>query len=298
MSDQRDAIIAIEVPLTPGGDVLGRPGMQQGWNSDRASRYAAALVTEIGANAGQFSDCLVRAVTLGGGAATMLGRGVADVMRAVRESCTLAEDVFVTASASVSNVSGATFPFFRRAGVRRFDFEMMSLNSANFTRLNSVDCLADFPLVCDHFLHAYANRSLGIVLAYGYTGAPGEGAVTACRRSALEAAGSSTAHVRLAPVGNRLAAETPEEREAQRAAMADALVDRGLIEYLPNQFARPGEEDRFALMDAAGCPRIGFGAGALTRIDGAISRNTADFERYCAHADDFALITDLVAAVA
>ncbi|MEC4184141.1 coproporphyrinogen III oxidase [Adlercreutzia sp. R21] len=295
MTERRDAIVAIEVPLALNGDALERPGMQLGWNSERSRRYAAALVAEIEANAGQFDDCMVRAVALGGGVATMLGRDMATVMAALRRSCPVADDAFVSATAAVANISGATFPFFRRAGVNRFDFEMMSLVPANFTRLNQTDNLADFPVVCDHFLHAYANKSLGVVLAFGAAGKDADEQVTTMRRSALAAARTHTAHVRLAPVGPALAADGVA-CEDQRRAMADALEGHGLAEYLPGLFARPGAEDRFALMDAAGCPRIGFGAGALTRIDGATSRNTADFERYCVHAADYVLITEQVGA--
>lgn len=297
MTEQRDAIVAIEVPLALNGDALERPGMQLGWNSERSHRYVAALVAEIESNAGQFADCTVRAVALGGGVATMLGRDMAAVMAALRHSCSVADDAFVSATAAVANISGATFPFFRRAGVNRFDFEMMSLVPANFTRLNQTDNLTDFPVVCDHFLHAYANDSLGVVLAYGMAGEDAGEQVTAMRRSALAAARTHTAHVRLAPVGPALAADASACEDQQRA-MTDALEDHGFIEYLPGLFARPGAEDRFALMDAADFPRIGFGAGALTRIDGVISRNTADFERYCTHAADYALITEHVEAVA
>ena len=290
MTERRDAIASIEIPQALADDGLDRRGLLLGWDSARAARYAEALVAEIEANAGSFDDLLVRAVALGGGTATLLGRHAAPVMAALRASCPVAEDAPVTATAAVANISGATFPFFRRAGITRFDFEMLSLNPADFTMVNKVDNLADFPVVCDHFLHAYTNDSLGVVLAYGYESERPEDALIAVRRSALAAARTHTAHVRLAPVKASLAASEPD-RVAQRAAMADALELHGLTEYAPDCFAREGREDRFTVMDAAECPRIGFGAGARTRLDGVVSRNTADFDTYCAHAGNYALIT-------
>ena len=297
MEDMRDTIVAVEIPLAMDDSLRGRTKLALGWDSARAARYTEAVCAEIRAAAGQFDDCCVRAVALGGGVATMAGRGLAAIVAELRRALPVADDVAVTATASVANVSGATFPFFRRAGIGRFDFELLSLNPANFTRLNRVDSLADFPIVCDHFLHAYANDSLGVVLAYGYAPAAGEDAVTACRRSALAAARTHTSHVRLVPAGGENAAD-PREAAAQRKTMADALAGAGLAEYLPNQFARPGCEDRFSLLEAAGAPRIGFGAGALTRLDGAETRTTADFERYCAHSADFAAITEEARACA
>ena len=47
-------------------------------------------------------------------------------------------------------------------------------------------------------------------------------------------------------------------------------------------------------MAAAGVPQIGFGLGAITRIDGAESVNTRDLARYCAAEGDFAKITEEV----
>lgn len=290
IAERQNAIASIEVPLCVNDEILARPGMLLGWDSVRAARYCEAVVAEIEANAGQFDDCLVRAVRFGGGVATNAGRGIADIMAALKRSVPVADDAQVTMEASVANISGATFPFFRRAGIHRFDFEMFSLNSANFTRLNTVDNLADYPLVCDHFLHAYGNRSLGLVLAYGYEPRAREDAVIECRRSAL-AVGENAAHVRLEPVRGARACGA-DEAARQRCAMAEALESQGFAEYLPGRFARPGEEDRFAMMDAAGAPRLGFGLGALTRLDGAESRTTTDFERYVAHSGNFALITE------
>lgn len=291
MTDMRDAVVSVEIPFAMDDSLRGRPHLALGWDNARAARYTDAVCAEIQAAAGLFDDCRICAVRLGGGVATMAGRGLAAIAAALHRALPMDGDVAVTATASVANISGATFPFFRRAGIGRFDFEMLSLNPANFTRLNRVDSLADFPVVCDHFLHAYANDSLGVTLAYGYEPATGEDAVTACRRSALAAARTRTAHVRLVPAGAASAAG-PAEAKAQRAAMADALAGAGFAEYLPGLFAKPGREDRFALLENAGAPRIGFGAGARTRLDGAETRTTADLERYCAHSADFSAITE------
>ena len=72
------------------------------------------------------------------------------------------------AGGAICNVSGASMPFLRRAGVTRFDFELLALDSADFARLNHADALQDFNYVVDSFLRAYSNKTLGIVLAYGF----------------------------------------------------------------------------------------------------------------------------------
>ena len=70
MTEKRDAIVQVSVPFCVDDRALRREGMILGWDSARMARYADALVAEIEANAGQFDDCLVRAVQLGGGVAS------------------------------------------------------------------------------------------------------------------------------------------------------------------------------------------------------------------------------------
>ena len=265
MTEKRDAIVQVSVPFCVDDRALRREGMILGWDSARMARYADALVAEIEANAGQFDDCLVRAVQLGGGA-----------MRS-----------------SIANVSGATMPFFRRAGVTRFDFEMLSLNPVDFVRLNRVDNLNDLPIICDHFLHSYANDTLGLVLAFGHDASEGGDGALNVRRTALAAARSHATHAELVRVADELAAGC-DEVARQLDEMRGALTEHGFMEYLPLRFARAGKEDRFAQMAAAGVPQIGFGLGAITRIDGAESVNTRDLARYCAAEGDFAKITEEV----
>ncbi len=104
---------------------------------------------------------------------------------------------------SIANVSGATMPFFSDAPrVTRFDFEMLSLNPVDFVRLNRVDNLNDLPIICDHFLHSYANDTLGLVLAFGHDASEGGGrCASTCGGTALAAARSHATHAELCAGG-------------------------------------------------------------------------------------------------
>ena len=210
MTEKRDAIVQVSVPFCVDDRALRREGMILGWDSARMARYADALVAEIEANAGQFDDCLVRAVQLGGGVASNAGADIARIVRAVRQVCDVAEDAPVAMRSSIANVSGATMPFFRRAGVTRFDFEMLSLNPVDFVRLNRVDNLNDLPIICDHFLHSYANDTLGLVLAFGHDASEGGDGALNVRRTALAAARSHATHAELVRVADELAAGCDE----------------------------------------------------------------------------------------
>ena len=59
-------------------------------------------------------------------------------------------------------------------------------------------------------------------------------------------------------------------------------------------WAKEGSEDRFWTESAAGTPVLAFGLGAVTAIDGAVSRNTTDLERYLNYSADYEAITETV----
>ena len=263
-------------------------GIVEGWDSSRMHAYLSAMKRELEANAGQFSDCRVVAVRWGGGLASMANaQDIVDVMRVLRERFVVAEDAPVTMRAAIANVSGASMPFFRRAGVTRFDFEMMSLSPIGYAALNARDCLGDLPIVCDCFIHANETDLLGIVLVAGHAGAGREN----FRRSVVEFTRMPAKH---------LIVQRCEGEEAVSYVETDAwieearpiLAEAGFSEYAPLRFAAPGHEDRFTQLKLAGCDQLSFGLGARSRFEGAESVNTFDLITYCAHADDFSMITE------
>lgn len=293
--------VVVELRLPFAVERRGRPERERivGWDGKRAAAYLRALRREIAANASEFSDCSVAAVRLGGGIATNApAEELWQTCRTLRQSLAVEEGAPTSCRASICNVSGASMPFLRRAGVTRFDFELLALDSADFARLNHADALQDFNYVVDSFLRAYSNKTLGIVLAYGFD-APD---TRAFRRSIVQFTRMPAHHLLLEPwTGERVARASEDLAAAQLAEARDVLGNAGFVEYAPLRFARPGEEDPFWALQQPGaggtpeggarCEVIGFGLGATTRFGGVASTNTDDWETYLAHADDFARIT-------
>ncbi|NTU89065.1 MAG: coproporphyrinogen III oxidase [Actinobacteria bacterium] len=266
----------------------------EGWDTKRMHAYMEALQKEILVNAEQFSDCEVTAIHLGGGiASNATGQDVSDTMRLIRQHYTVAEDAPITMRAAICNISGASMPFFKRAGVTRYDFEMMSLDPVSYFKLNKRDSLGDFPVICDHFLHSYTNDTLGLVLAVGYEGVRD----IDFRRSVNDAARGRMSHLIVQRCeGDSVVSET--EIDTQLASAREVLTSYGFAEYAPLRFAKPGYEDRYTLGRASGMETLAFGLGAKTRMDGAISTNTSDLATYLAASDDFSQITFSVEPVA
>lgn len=283
----QDVLMSINVPFCVKQCGYCPRTVVEGWDAKRLHAYMEAVKNEVEANASEFQDCRVTAVHWGGGLASMANaQDVSDIMGIVRSRFHVAEDAPVTMRAAIANISGASMPFFKRAGVTRFDFEMMSLFPLGYSYVNKRDSLGDLPVVCDHFLRSYANRNLGIVLLYGLdTPEPDN-----FRRSVVEFTRLSACHLLLQRARGPHA--LPEEQaEAQHDEARMLLEEAGFHEYLPRRFARPGEEDRFATLEAAGASCIGFGLGAKTRLDGAVSTTTDDLALYCAASADYAAIT-------
>lgn len=262
------------------------------WDTPRMEEYVKAVEKEVIANADQFDDCSIEAIRLGGGCASLAPAPcVADLMRTVRQLYHVAENAPVSMTASIADISGATMPFFRRAKITRFDFMMMSLDTFDFARLNTRDNLRDFPLICECFLHSYANDTLGLILAYGL-----KGNNTVFRRSLMAALRGDCRHIELTRWTKQEAADD-EEAKAQLDEARAILSDAGFEEYTPLFFSLAGHEDPCIAAESNDLDIIAFGMGAQTRIDGAKSTNTFDSELYLSHPDDFSLITANIASV-
>lgn len=294
MGEKKQAIVELAFPFA-----LERRGHAErehivGWDSQRATEYLRALRAEIAANAGEFDDCEVVGVRLGGGIATNApAEELWATGRSLREALHVAPGTPMSCRASICNISGASMPYLRRAGVTRFDFELLALDNADFCRLNHTDALQDFGYVVDDFLHAYANKSLGVVLAYGFD-APD---TRAFRRSVVQFTRMPATHLILERwFGPGVASASQDLQTAQLREAREVLTQAGFCEYAPLRFARPGDEDPVWALPQRGedLARLGFGLGAVTEFDGVRSVNTSDWDAYIQASGDFTKITERV----
>ena len=291
MTERKPVLVRIEVPfcVKPCG---WKPDCKviPGWNLPRQKEYVQAVCTEIRANAEQFVDVEVKAVRFGGGIASIAGEETATVMRCIRESFTLASDAPVTMRSSISNISGANMTWFKRAGICRFDFEMMSLCQNDFYLLNRQDSFQDYQTVCDYILRTYATDLLGLYLAYGKRAELPTQTIQNFRDSLLQVTRSHVAHLILI----QYEGESPASAEEQAEQLAQAhglLEEEGFVEYIPFHFARPGLEDLYFKARFEGASELAFGLGAQTRFDGVLSTNTSDYATYVTDSADFSCIT-------
>ncbi|MDR3315958.1 MAG: hypothetical protein LBS98_05735 [Coriobacteriales bacterium] len=257
--------------------------------------YMRAVRAEIEANADQFTDMRIEAVRFGGGIASNAGEGIAEVMRCVRQCFSVASDAPVTMRSSIANISGANMTWFKRAGICRYDFEMMSLNQMDFFRLNKMDSLNDFETICDYILRSYNNDLLGLILAYGLEAATPQATIQNFRNSILKVVRSHVAHlILLCYEGDSPASD--EQQGEQLAQARELLAEHGFREYIPLHFAREGLEDRYFQRSHEGATEVAFGLRARTIVEGACSTNTSDLDTYLQYSADYTKITASIEA--
>lgn len=271
-----------------------------------ARGYVAALRREALGAAPDYGDCRVGAVMVGGGVAAhvaddALGDLLFDLRRAYRlgdrapdpgagegavpPECRPAE---VTVRALAGAFSASSLDMCRRGHVTRLELDYATSSPAEASALGWPMGPEALEVTREVLCGAGARQRLPAwldVILRLLVGIPGQTARSA--RASVEAAlgfGASGVSLRAVAPG-RLPAPR-EAAEEVAGAMAERLGEAGMREYLPGEWALPGHECAFRVLDARGAERLGFGLGSLTRFDGAWARDTADLATYLRASDD------------
>lgn len=186
------------------------------------------------------------------------------------------------------------FDFLRRFGLANVDVRLsyglpgQSLASWKHSLLAAADELVPhisaLPLGADNNYTLVPQKDAGGQQT-GLAGAAGGQAGPAAQDMATQIAGATHAAV-------RPDADWPDAGLLQqmRELACSLLAGRGYHEYALGHFVHKNmlhAVDVFATQLRAGAGLLGLGAGAQSRYDGFLYENTADFDRYVAHADDF-----------
>lgn len=296
----RRVVMSMRMPFWPRAGTRGREGLLVP-SAVGARAYVQALGREAADAADDYWDCTVAALMVGGGAAANvadaeLGEAIHRVARSYRmagEKGAAGSEGYpaeVTVRACVGNLSAASLAMCMRAGATRLEVDLGTADPAESRALGwpaSPDALAVTRTV---LCGSSSPRTplpgwldVGIRLLVGIDG---QRPATARRsaRAALDFGATS--------VGVRALAPTGADPEVSRA-LEEELERAGMCCYLPGEWAFPGHECRYRRLEAAGCEALGFGLGALTRIDGAWARETTDLAAYLAADGDPAQLVAL-----
>ncbi len=285
--EKRSVVMKLNVPFCAHRCSFCSRNVTEGRDTQLIHRYVMALAMELKANAGEFEDCQVKAIRLGGGCASIMGGTDLDhLLRLIRTCYHVDVDAQITMRTAPSDVNGANMPFFNRSHISRYDLEMISLEPEDYRYLDYLNYKEQLPYISAGFLRADSRNDMGFVLLYGKKTISKWG----FRRSVLETVRRPVCHVILQKcAGEDMLDEDVCQAQLQEAA--EILTEHGYHEYLPQRWAKDGCEDAFRQESAGGMEVLAFGLGAQTVLDGAVATNTSDMETYLNYSDRFDMIT-------
>lgn len=251
-------------------------------------RYADALLREIDSVAPDAPEGTVRAIRFAGGVPLMLaGHNVARIVNRLRQRFCVADEVELTIETVPGKIDEHNFRLFDTLGVNRVEFLLPAGSTQEHHRFRAP---GDFGQIHENnaMRRAFGIDDWSLRLVYG---APGQ-TVELWERTLREACSMEPPHVALENVGF----VPREEAFALYQQAACALEEAGYRRYAGQRFALPGGACRFEELLLEGADVLGFGAGAVSFLDGFSYRNCADVSFYVEHAEDAgAIVRDPVA---
>jgi oxygen-independent coproporphyrinogen III oxidase len=235
--------------------------------------YAAALAAEI-RQVGQSAPAerpAVQTVFFGGGTPSLMtAQELAEILKAVRESFSLAPEAEISLEANPGTVSAAYLAAVRELGVNRLSFGVQSVVPAELALLEREH---DFAAVVEVVSAAKSAGFDHISLDLIY-GLPGQ-SLASWQESLRAALALQPAHLSLycltiepgTPMqrwlhNGRIQAPDPDLAADQYELACDYLARDGFVHYEISNWARPGRECRHNLTYWRNQEYLGLGAGA------------------------------------
>lgn len=282
--EQKDVVIEIRFPFCPGHCVYCH---KNALSRDKKliPAYWKALRREVESTAGELQGSRIAAVHLGYGV-PLEGDAdqLADLLLFLRRTLPVGPDTRWSMRVLPYQLSAAALTVLRNAGIGQLVLETETCRSDEFAKLQRPYYFAAFDGAVS-LLSMVRQQGVHLEVLLGI---PGQTADTV--RETL------TYALKAKPDGIVLhwfdpsQAETPAMQQLYTAAV-QCLAQSGMQPYADAlHYAFPGRELAFPLAKSRPHERVGFGAGAVTELDGLRYHNTPNLFVYMAHPDEPALI--------
>lgn len=254
-------------------------------NRETRNLYLSALEKEIFAAGDLLEGREVSSLYVGGGIATVLSPdNLARMLVRFKRHYSVAFDLELTIRAAPQTLISPCLSGLSMCGFNRISIDALSASSKLLENLGASHRLGHLD---DGYimLDAFRIRNISGDILYGI---PGQSWNALRNTLVCCAASPDQTHVNLLPYELAEQEGVPDEALLEHYTLArDFLESGGFKEYGAGRFARPGFECRFLLDEYEDVPRVGFGLGARSCVDGFAFQNTADLNAYIRHAPDY-----------
>lgn len=245
----------------------GKEGLQ-----DRQD-YLQALRSELESAADYAEDYEIDTIAITGDHPLQYpAHALADILRKLRNSIPLGKEPEITLYARPGSVTYADMFTLRDQGLNRVSFDMQSFVPQELDALGRTYS----PRAMEVFMRMVQLKlvffNYDITLGYGL---PGQ-TLESLAYSVEQAIHFQAMHLTLQPYPGA----DPQLLEQYYQHAAGIIGLTSFQQYTPYHFARPGYFCRWLQAAYSNQPRLGFGAGAQSRIEGVASVNTSNVRTY------------------
>ena len=284
MAEKKELILDLHIPygITP---IRYIDGMQLQGSNDEKNAYLMAMMREVCSWESELSEYEIRAVRLGGGAATVMKPDLlGQLLSTVRKHLPVARYAEVSFDALPNTIGTPSLSGIAFGNPNRADLMMRSYREEDLRALACPFTLTDVQNAIRFFGKFHLNN-LGFVIHYGIPGQTlknWEFTVKSCMNM-------QPAHISILPLAVTDAEGMPadEARFEMFSSACSLLESAGYLHYQAGLFCLPEHENRFEALLHNGCDLLGLGINRLSVMDGFLTRSTNNLGIYLRHAGDY-----------
>lgn len=260
-------------------------GLQlQGSNGEK-NAYMAALKRELLAWEGELDGYEIPALWLRGPSATVMSPDLlGDLLKTARSVLPMAHGAEVSVDTQPVTVGTPSLTGLAAGQPNRMELMM---RSGSDEELRALDCVHSMQQVKNAvlFFNRFHVNNFGLTVDLGIPGQTWQSFHNTLHACTI----IRPAHIRLQRPDVRDAAGMPDEETCFSLYRQGCryLEEEGYRQYTAADFCLPRHECRYTLSRLEGAAVLGLGLGAVSMLDGFLTRNTNNTAIYFAHAGDF-----------
>ena len=283
-NDRKYLIVDVRIPYCIREEPYSR-GLQLVGSNAEKNAYMTALKKELLSWEGELDGYEVQALRLSGGNATVMSPDLlGDLLITAREILPMAPGAEVSVDAQPLTIGTPSLTGIAAGRPNRMELMMRSDSD---DELRALGC----PHTAQHvrnailFFNRFHMNNLGLTVDLGIPGQTEQSFHNTLHACVI----FHPAHIRVETPDIRDAEGMPDE-ETRFACYQHAcafLKENGYLQYTAGDFCLPQRESRYVLGELEAAPCLGLGLGAVSLMDGFLTRTTNKLSIYLAHAGDY-----------